>query len=177
MSGNDLFVTYVNDQGAYTVGEYDATTGAAIDSNLITGLDYVGALAVVEDYLFVNTFNRGLVSTVGKYDAATGGTINANFITGLALLGAHGNAFYGAASNHYLSKFDASTGAVIDRTFIRVDEPTALAWLANRLFVEKPDYNSFSIRDYDAATGTVINNNFITKIQFPTGGLAAKSTK
>ena len=54
MSGNDLFVAksglFVANYGGFgggtTVGEYDATTGAAINPDFITGLNQPYALAV-----------------------------------------------------------------------------------------------------------------------------------
>src|SRR5271166_1931658 len=63
------------------VGEYNATTGAAINANLIPNGG--GPLALSGNTLFV----WSAFGTVGKYDATTGAAINANFITGLILPG------------------------------------------------------------------------------------------
>jgi hypothetical protein len=71
-----LYIT--QDNG--TVSEYDATTGAAINANFITGLDVPSGLAVKGNTLFVANQGNG---TVGVYNATTGAAINANFITGL----------------------------------------------------------------------------------------------
>jgi hypothetical protein len=71
--------------GAGTVGEYDATTGAAINARLITGLNGPSDLALSGNALFVATFDPG---TVGAFNATTGAVTNANFITGLAGPGA-----------------------------------------------------------------------------------------
>jgi hypothetical protein len=62
------------------VGKYNATTGAAIDANFITGLSVPMGIDVVENSLLV--CNNG-TAVVGKYDATTGAVINANFITGM----------------------------------------------------------------------------------------------
>jgi DNA-binding beta-propeller fold protein YncE len=64
-----------------TVGKYDASTGAVINANFITGLkkDPV-ALALSGNRVFVANFLSG---TVSECDATTGAVINANFITGL----------------------------------------------------------------------------------------------
>jgi hypothetical protein len=43
LSGNDLFVA---NQSGTTVGEYDATTGAAINANFLTGLNLPAGLLV-----------------------------------------------------------------------------------------------------------------------------------
>ena len=66
--------------GSNTVGEYNATTGAAINANFITGLNGPDGLALSGNNLFVANVRSG---TVGEYNATTGAAINANFITGL----------------------------------------------------------------------------------------------
>ena len=87
LSGNNL---YVANNAAFnnlfggpltngTVGEYDATTGAAINASLVSGLNQPADVAVLGNNLYVSTFSNN----VGLYDATTGATINANFITGL----------------------------------------------------------------------------------------------
>ena len=65
---------------ANIVGEYNATTGAVINANFITGLNGPVGLALSGNNLFVANFGGG---TVGEYNATTGAAINANFITGL----------------------------------------------------------------------------------------------
>ena len=164
-----------------TVSEY-STKGKLLNANFITGLNNPVGIAVLDNNLFVATYTSH-VSTIGKYDAATGGTVNANFITGLHLYGAHGNALYGTIDpsylSKYLSKYDASTGAVIDRAFIRVPESIAVAWLGHRLFLEKlrPHSDTATIGEYEAATGALINDKFITEVHSPTADIAVKSTK
>ena len=63
-----------------TVGEYDATTGAAINASFITGLSFPWGLALSGNNLLVA---NSASNTVGEYNAATGAAINAIFITGL----------------------------------------------------------------------------------------------
>jgi hypothetical protein len=77
--GNTLFV---GSFASYTVGAYDATTGAPINASLITGLNRPVGLALLGNNLFVvnQETNNG---TVGEYNATTGAAINAKFITGL----------------------------------------------------------------------------------------------
>jgi hypothetical protein len=62
------------------VPRLNATTGAAINANFITGLHNPAALALSGDTLFVANYFDG---TVGEYNATTGAAINANFITRL----------------------------------------------------------------------------------------------
>jgi hypothetical protein len=72
---------YVSDSNG--VGEYNATTGAAVNANFITGLFDSMGIALSDNNLFVGTGGFALgTGTVGKYNAATGAAINANFITG-----------------------------------------------------------------------------------------------
>ena len=76
-----LYVTESTGPGVIgVVGEYDATTGAAINASFITGLRNPFGLAVLGNTLFVANFSSG---TVGKYDATTGAAISPSFITQL----------------------------------------------------------------------------------------------
>ncbi len=78
MSGNNLFVTNFFSN---TIGEYNATTGATINANFITGLNGPIGLALSGNNLFVAC---QFSNTVGEYNATTGAVVNANFITGLS---------------------------------------------------------------------------------------------
>jgi hypothetical protein len=73
---------YVGQDGTGSIGEYNATTGTAINASLITRLSYPSALALSGDELFVATWSN---STVGEYNATTGAAISANLITGLQI--------------------------------------------------------------------------------------------
>lgn len=78
VSDNHLYVGYYIDQAAFgwTVGEFDATTGAAINATLITGFYYqTNGLAVLGNHLLVAE-----ATGVSEYNATTGKLINANFI-------------------------------------------------------------------------------------------------
>ena len=83
VSGNHVFVT---DFFGDTVGEYNATTGAALNLGFIRGLDAPDGLTISGNTLFVSSFGSGLAfpsGKVGEYDATTGTAVNASFITGL----------------------------------------------------------------------------------------------
>ena len=71
---------YVGQTAAGIVSEYNATTGAPMSPNFITGGQQVLGLAVSGNILYVADADAG---TIGKYNATTGAVINANFITGL----------------------------------------------------------------------------------------------
>jgi len=68
---------YVTNFVSGTIGEYNATTGATINSAWVSGLDSPYGLALSGGKLFVA--NEG--GPVGVYDAATGATINASLIS------------------------------------------------------------------------------------------------
>ena len=62
------------------MGEYDATTGAVINANFITGLNGpVGMVLDGNNHLFVCNVSS---DTVGEYDATTGAAINPTLISG-----------------------------------------------------------------------------------------------
>ena len=122
-------VLYVSQVNAGIVGEYDATTGAAINANFITGLISPAGLALSGNNLFVSNFGS---TTVGEYNATTGAAINANFITGLngpAGLALSGNDLFVAnQSGTTVGEYDATTGAAINANFITgLNSPVGLA--------------------------------------------------
>ena len=65
---------------AGTVGEYNATTGATINSSLVSGLNTPYGILVSGGNLWV--VNNG-AGTIGEYNAITGATINASLVSGL----------------------------------------------------------------------------------------------
>jgi hypothetical protein len=111
---------YVTQRGAGIVGEYDATTGFAINANFITGLNGPNGLAVKGNTLFVVNLGNG---TVGEYDAKTGAAINPNFIAELSspfqivLLG--NTLFVVNNGNSTVGEYDAKTGAAINANLSR----------------------------------------------------------
>ncbi|HTD15624.1 MAG TPA: hypothetical protein VK673_10610 [Chthoniobacterales bacterium] len=122
MSSNARAQLYVADNFFGTVGKYDATTGAPVNANFITGLNEPERLALSGNDLFVANAATG---TVGEYDASTGAAINANFITGLnrpfALALSGSNLFVSEAPipvSGTVGKYDATTGAAINAAFI-----------------------------------------------------------
>src|SRR6266446_1636064 len=76
--GGQIFVT--NSDGN-TIGEYNATSGATINSSLVSGLSDPVGIVLSGGNLFVANFNDG---TIGEYNATTGATINASLVSGLS---------------------------------------------------------------------------------------------
>jgi hypothetical protein len=149
-----------------TIGEYNATTGAAINTAFISGqgLTFRGAIALDGNHLFV-TCGGNPGSTVAEYDATTGAMINANFINLNQGLQVAGSMAIDAANNHLfvvdyndIREFDATTGATLNYYFAHADTPGPLAVDShNHLFV-----GTNGVIEYNSITGAVINPNFIT---------------
>jgi len=120
-----LYVTTVNND----VGEYNATTGATINSTLVTGQSNPYGLALSGNNLYVVNYISG---GVGEYNATTGSPINANFITGLhgpSAIAISGNDLFVAnAGGNTVGEYNATTGAAINSNFITgVSGPGGLA--------------------------------------------------
>ena len=98
-----------------TVGEYDAATGAPINTALVSGLDSPWGLALSGNKLFV--VNES--GTVGEY-TTSGAVINASLISGLAvppfgIAVSGGKLFVTDGATGTIGMYDAATGAAINR--------------------------------------------------------------
>jgi VPDSG-CTERM motif len=80
LSGGNLYVgSFGTTQASNdSIGEYNATTGATINSALITGLNEPFGFALSGGNLFVDNSGN---STIGEYNATTGAAINKAFIS------------------------------------------------------------------------------------------------
>lgn len=114
ISGNTLYVA--TDSG--DIGLYNATTGAAINTSLLTGLSNPNAMVISGNDLYVLSFG----GTVGLYNATTGSAINDSFITGLnqpdGLAISGSTLFVGSWGDGTVGAYSASTGAAINANFI-----------------------------------------------------------
>ena len=151
---------FVSQSNAGSVGEYDATTGAAINASFITGLNQpLFGIAVSGKHFFVVNND----TTVGEYDAGTGEAINVSFITGLngpLGLAISGNSLFVTNNGDgTVGEYNATTGAAMNPRLITLSGPADLAVSDNHLFVV---YNSTTVGEYDATTGAAINANLIT---------------
>jgi len=160
-----------------SIGEYDITTGQAINANLVTGLAWfsVTAIAVSGNNLFVANIDNPW--TVDEYDATSGALIKAGFVLpletpfGLSVSGnnlfvANGGASFG---DWRVSEYNATTGAAINVTLVGgLNGGIGIAAWDNDLFVLSPTSSNGStfdgqkIGDYNASTGVAINPNLIT---------------
>jgi hypothetical protein len=71
---------YIAQQSSNLIGQYDPSTGAAINASFLTGLGGPAGFTFYNSSLFVANQNAG---TIGEYNAFTGATINASLVTGL----------------------------------------------------------------------------------------------
>ncbi len=164
VSGSNLFAINRDEN---TVSKYDATTGAVINANFITGLDYPVNLAIFGNDLFVANYHS---YAVGEYDATTGATINANFITmnsqGTGGLSISGTDLY--VTNNVtktLGEYNAITGAAIDASLATGIVSDSIVISGNTLFVASPGVfvgASNKVSTYNVTTGAPINANFIS---------------
>ncbi len=161
---------YVGDQGNNSVGTYDATTGAAVNANFITGLSSPQGLLLSGNSLFVtNFFGNGSVGNVGTYNATTGTANNASLVTGLDgtdSVALFGNNLFVSNIGGTIGEYNATTGAAINANFITgIGNPQGIALFGSNLLIA--DSNSNRVLEYDALTGILINGNFITGLNGP----------
>ena len=167
----------------YSIGQYDAKTGAVIQSGFISGncsaMAFSGKIKNLGHTIFVLTPSyQGPPTTpsVAQY-SLTGAVINLNFITGLynetglAVVGnklfvAYQSGANGAPHVATVAEYNATTGAVINANLITDNpagggSPGPLTASGDSLFFGYIDgFNGVKICEYNVKTGT-INPNFI----------------
>lgn len=162
VSGNTLFVS---SSSATTIATFDATTGAAINSNFIRDSNQPKGIALSGNILYVADYTANAVS---EYNASTGALINSNFITGLSgptgLLLAGSHLYVTNYAGNSVGEYDATTGTTINDSLITagLNAPFGLAINGNNLFVSNTGFNASNVGEYDATTGAAINVNFIS---------------
>jgi hypothetical protein len=119
---------FVSTQFTSTVGEY-TTSGAAVNSTLVTGLTDLEGIAVAGSDLFT-AYDQ---TTIGEY-TTSGATVNASLITGLngagviAITGS--DLFVTNYSGNSIGEYTTS-GATVNASLVTgLDGPTVLSFLA-----------------------------------------------
>ena len=120
---------FVTNSTSGTVGEYDAATGATINSALVSGLNGPTGIAVSGGNLWVGNYFAG---TIGEYNATTGATVNASLVSGLShpfgIAVSGGNLFVTDYSNGSIGEYDATTGATINASLVSgLNQPFGIA--------------------------------------------------
>ena len=112
VAGGNLFVVNSTaSKNSESIGEYNATTGATVNSSLVTGLHGRVDIAVSGTNLFVTNVPKG---SIDEYDAVTGALLTAGFVTELhgpsdiAVFG--GDLFVTDAQHQSVNMFNATTG-------------------------------------------------------------------
>jgi hypothetical protein len=169
---------YVAYRNAGIVNKYDAGTGALITERFIQGLNEPRALCLDHGALYVLQ-SGGEDGTIGKYDADTGATINARFISSLRMpqaMTVHDGVLYVAnftwpfqhineadnGNSNFISKYDASTGAIIKQTLVLTGQfEAALAVSGHDLFISgAPGTDTGASAVFDTETGAAIHRNY-----------------
>lgn len=116
---------YVGVQNNNTIAEYNAATGAAINSSLVSGLGLPEGIAISGNNLFIASDKTGTpgVGVIGEYNATTGAAINSSLVSvpgfgssqSLSLdIAVSGNVLYVAnQGSGAIGDYDATTGAAI----------------------------------------------------------------
>lgn len=164
-------------------------TGAVINLNFVTGLDYDTGIAAVGKNLFVAYQYQSpqiAYATIAEYAATTGAVISTDLLsdvlgtgsdTGpLAVSGKSILFGYYNTSGEYVGEYNTATAAITPN-FIYLGSypfaPSALTVSKNHLFVGygNPTLGG-TVAEYDAATGDPINLTFVTGLTSEPGGLA-----
>jgi streptogramin lyase len=159
---------FVTNSTSNTVGEYDAATGATINSALVSGLNGPTGIAVSGGNLWVYNLFAG---TIGEYNATTGATVNASLVSGL------GNTYFMALSGGNLfvtdfrdsiGEYDATTGATINSALVSgLNAPAGIVVSGGNLWVA--NFFDGTIGEYDATTGATINSALVSGLNGPAG--------
>ncbi len=166
MAGHAQTVYVAGNAG--TVGDYDATTGTAIDAQLITGLQEPAAMTISNGDLYVANSGNG---SVGLYTGTSSNQANEpSFITGLESPG--GLAISGSDlyvtnfGTHAVDEYNATTGVQISAPFISgLNSPIGLAVSGTNLYVS--NVVNGTVEEYNAATGAAEDTTFITGLSSP----------
>lgn len=168
LNGNAHSQIYVSTYAGASLGEYNATTGGAINASLVSGVGKLTGIALSGNNLYLAQPDT---NTLGEYNATTGATINATLLSGLQIWGIalSGNNLYVAEPNaNVIGEYNATTGATINASLVSLGggQLTGLALSGNNLYVA----NAGSIKtvgEYDATTGDAINATLLSGVNGP----------
>src|SRR5438094_891808 len=121
-------IIYETNSGGNTIGEYDASTGAAINAALVSGLNLPQDIVVSGGNLWVSNQSG---NTIGEYNASTGATVNASLVSGLngpvGLEEYGGNLFVSQSGINTIGEYNAVTGATVNASlFSGLNSPTGI---------------------------------------------------
>ena len=178
---NTLFVA---DAVTGTVGTYNATTGAVINSHFLSGLSTPVGLALSGTTLYVAANTGGQVLTYNALTgAALGTTISVASPYGLAVSGGYlyvsSNASVASGTNEVNagSVHVFTTGGGVFYTITGLNNPVGVAVYNNDLFVaiggtyntSTDRFSGTTVSEYNASVGPLVNANFATGLNGPYG--------
>jgi DNA-binding beta-propeller fold protein YncE len=175
------------DSGTGAIGEYNSSSGAAINPTFMTGLRLIpeGVALDSRGHSYVATGyggidgNFGYSGIVGEYNASTGAVINANLVSGLFAGGGDegptgialdwsGHLYVADSASSNVGLYNASTGSVIDGSLASgIFLPTGIGLDGSNLYVVSSSSNAGRISLFDASTGAKVNAKFITGLDVP----------
>lgn len=186
VSGDILYVPNVNtttDQ--YVIAAYNAKSGALINLNFFgypAGVTAGPAGMVLSgNYIYVANYELNSISridaTTGEGDAyfiEGGNTVPLAYPYAVAIKGSVlyvSNNYLNANDDVYISTYDVTTGTLINANFIQIATGGlyGLAVKDNHLFVSIYDGSPPRGAEYNATTGALINNSFVTTVGEPWG--------
>lgn len=182
MPGTARGQIFVSNLSGNTIGEYNASTGAAINAALISGLETPEGIVVSGGNLFVANNGNAGTAHVGQY-TTTGTTVNAALVSGLS--GAINNIaisgsklFVSNFSNNTIGEYDATTGATINAALVTgLTSPGGIAVSGGHLFVVNLGTlpGTGTVDEFDATTGAAISAPLISGLNNPEGLVASGS--
>lgn len=172
--GNTLFVA---NSGNGTIGKY-TTSGATIDSTLISHVFPLGIAVSGNDLFVTNAGQMFGAPTVGKF-TLSGETVDRTFIGGFTLaeaIAASGGYLYiSDPEDNSIRKYTTASGSGVDSFRLAlVGAPGGIAVSEGSLFVTYAD-RSGVIGEYDAGTGSAINPALVSGLT-AAAGIAVVST-
>ena len=169
---------YVADDVDGTVTGYNAVTGAAIGSPLVSGFSegQLQGLAGAGSSLYVVNNGNGLGSpdgSIGLY-STNGGTGNASFITGLVGpedVALSGNLLFVSSSAGTIGEYNATTGQAINASLITgLNNPNGMVVSGNSLYFTQGGnggYYSGSLSAFNLGTNT--ESTLAGSLELPNG--------
>jgi hypothetical protein len=172
VSGSNLYVGNFGINSGDDVNKYNASTGAVIINQYITGLSGPAELAISGSNLYVNNAEGGSVTA---YNLTANAPLAGFSLTGLssnfALAIYQNDLFVANESSGVVSEFNATTGASISPSFISsgLGHPTYMTVFGSDLYIL--DAGKDDVAEYDVSSGSAVavNTSLITGLINPQG--------
>ena len=152
-----------------TIGVYSATSGAAVNTSLVSGLAGPDGIAVSGSNIYVANYNGG---TIGVYDATSGAAVNASLVSGLVRpngIAVSGSNIY--VTNHHggtIGVYNAQSGTAMNASLVSgLASPWGIAVYGSNIYVVNTLTGIIGV--YNATSGTAVNASLVSGLNGPTG--------